>query len=186
MKTVKFLLLAGLIFVHYPSTQGQTQYSGVVIPKFKQGQKKQSKKKNSNVADAKKEQRNDQAAEVELLRMISPSGNEVVFSLSRKVMGRRLNHKDFKIQGVEPASNSALCQMAASSNTELERAELKLELELMIEELRQTEPPRFLSDTQIHILSQVPLCEEFQLQLTAINKMIEGYDFTELAMTSAN
>jgi hypothetical protein len=151
-------------------------YSGVVIPQFEQNKAKTV----TNVEDTESK---EVAAEVELLRMVSPSGNEVIFSLSKEVMGRSLSHKDYKVPGVSPAPHSALCQKTISQAVELQRAELKLELELMIEELGHTKTPRFLTETQQHILSQVPLCEEFQLQLTAINKMIEGYSYTEMAMT---
>ncbi|NQZ02900.1 MAG: hypothetical protein HRT45_19725 [Bdellovibrionales bacterium] len=188
MKTMKILLIAGLIFVHNQSLQGQEQYSGVVIPQFQHSESAKPKKTRKKVSKTKlpKAQQQDLSAEVELLRMVSPDGNEVIFSLSETVMGRSLNHRDYKINGVNQKSHSPLCQKTITPAQELERAELKLELELIIDELKSSENPRFLTGTQRHILSQVPLCEEFQLQLTAINKMIEGYAYSELALTNVD
>ena len=181
---MKIILLGVLLFVTSAGTQGEESFEGVAFPKYKVSEDKIS---NNATSSSPKPKAPVEAnlVEVELLRMVSPSGNEVVFSLSEKVMGRHLRQNDFEIDGISQASHSTLCQKTVSTQKELERAELKLELELLIEELREHKMPRFLSETQRQTLQMVPLCQMFKLQLTAISKMMRGYDYSGIAMTSA-
>jgi len=181
-KIMKYILTSVLFFGMIPGTHGEEEFQGVALPKF-DITASQSQKTDSSLS----QEPNDKAAlaEVELLRMVSPNGNEVVYSLSSQVMGRALNTRDYTIPGIGlQVSNSRLCQLTVSDAEELRRAEMKLELEIVIEELKGQEKPRFLSETQQDILAAVPACEVFKLQLTAISKMIQGYDYSELAMTT--
>lgn len=181
---MKYVLMAVLFFVTIPGTHGEEGFTGVALPKFdinakSKEQVPKEKAKEEESSDS------DQLAEVELLRMVSPSGNEVVFSLSSKVMGRNLDVDDFTVPGVEVSlTNTRLCQMTVSDELELQRAEIKLELDLLIEDLKSKDKPRFLSQTQRDILAKVPTCEVFKLHLTAISKMMQGYDYSELAFTT--
>lgn len=124
--------------------------------------------------------------EVELIRMIDPSGNEVKYSLSEKVMGRKLSSDDYAIPGVAQVAHSQICQETLSSAQELRKVELKLEVEMLTEELSKQPKPRFLSQVQMDLLETIPQCEVFQLHLTAIAKLLNGYDYDSFAFTQAN
>ncbi|MCB0406919.1 MAG: hypothetical protein KDD34_01875 [Bdellovibrionales bacterium] len=126
----------------------------------------------------------DLPVEVELIRMVDPFGNEVKYSLSEQVMGRALSRDDYEIPGIKQVEHSQLCQKTLSQELELRRVELRLELDIIVESLAKTGKPRQLTEAQMDTLSSVPKCENFQLQLTAIAKLLKGYDYESFAMAT--
>lgn len=122
--------------------------------------------------------------EVELIRMIDPFGNEVKFSLSEKVMGRALVKDDFDIPGVQQPEHSVFCQKTLSPQQELRKVELKLEAEMLVEELSKQAKPRKLNEAQEDILAKIPQCEQFRLPLTAISRLLNGYDYESMALVT--
>lgn len=122
--------------------------------------------------------------EVELIRMIDPFGNEVKFSLSKKIMGRALVKDDFVIPGVQQPEHSVFCQKTLSPQQELRKVELKLEAEMLLEELSKQAKPRKLNEAQEDILAKIPQCEQFRLPLTAISRLLNGYDYESMALVT--
>ena len=175
MKSMKFVLTSLLIFGTMPLTQEYgiaetTMVDGIKITDHTNSQRKISSTSSETPG-----------VEVELIRMVDPFGNEVKYSLSESVMGRELRAEDYSIPGVMQPDHSALCQKTLSGAQELKKVELKLELEMLMEELASQPKPRSLTDLQIETLEKVPTCENFRLPLTAINKLLGGYDYEGLA-----
>lgn len=175
MKSMKLFLTTLLIFGTMPLTQEygiaeSTMINGIKVTDLSKTQKR-----------APSLQTEPPGVEVELIRMVDPFGNEVKYSLSETVMGRSLNIDDYSIPGIRQPEHSVLCQKTLSNAQELKKVELKLEMEMLVEELSSQPKPRSLTDLQIETLSKVPTCESFRLPLTAINKLLGGYDYEGLA-----
>jgi hypothetical protein len=173
MKTMKFLLTSLLIFGTMPLTTDLSVAEAA-----------QSKVKSGASQRSVSSMPSELEVEVELIRMIDPFGNEVKYSLSEKVMGRALNTDDFSIAGVTQPEHSVLCQKTLSPQQELRKVELKLEAEMLVEELAKQTKPRRLNDAQMDLLAKIPQCDQFRLPLTAISKLLGGYDYDSLAVVT--
>ncbi len=175
MKSMKILLTSLLIFGTMPLTQEYGVAESILVNGTKVTHPIKTQRQISSVRPE------PPGVEVELIRMVDPFGNEVKYSLSENVMGRSLRAEDYSIAGVQQPRHSVLCQKTLSNTQELKKIELKLELEMLMEELANQPKPRSLTDLQIETLGKVPACESFRLSLTAINKLLGGYDYEGLA-----
>lgn len=86
--------------------------------------------------------------------------------------------KDDSWKEVLPEQPSDLCQNRSpqASRDTLETLETQLELETLLQELKNAPKPRSLNLKQKVFLSQVPPCPPFLTELMVISRLLSGYD----------
>ena len=82
---------------------------------------------------------------------------------------------------VQLSKKTFRCDSARETEWRLERRmESQLELQGMVDALIKMDKPRSLTPGQKRMLTKIPICEPFTLQLKVISRLLGGYDFVRV------
>lgn len=110
--------------------------------------------------------------------MTSPTGEEI--TLVRPPAGKSLSARQIEFEGVYKPIMGGSCTGKNSQKLRLGLTEYKLELRMLMEELRQQKRPRRISKVQENLIAEIPACEDFQWELAVISKLLKNYNLDRI------